>query len=87
MLILPIAIRFSCYSEIILSKSIVFIYINYSLLERITGPKRDKVIGGWRRVYSDDLRNLHSSPNIIRMMKSRRVRWGGHVARLGKKRF
>jgi hypothetical protein len=53
------------------------------LRRKIFGPKRDEVIGRW---MNEELHNLYSSPNIIRMMKSRRMRWAGHVARMGKKR-
>jgi hypothetical protein len=44
------------------------------------GPKRDEVTGGWRKLHNEELHNLYSSPNIIRMVKSRRIRWAGHVA-------
>jgi hypothetical protein len=50
------------------------------------GPKRGEVMGGWRKQYSEELHNFYSSPSIIRMMKSRRMRWAGHVARMGEKR-
>jgi hypothetical protein len=50
------------------------------------GPKRDEVIGGWRKLHNDELHNLYSSPSIIIMIKSKRVRWTGHVARMGKNR-
>jgi hypothetical protein len=53
---------------------------------RIFEPKRDKVAGGWRKLHNQELHNLHSSPRIIRMIKSRRMRWAGHVARIGEKR-
>jgi hypothetical protein len=49
-------------------------------------PKRDEVTGGWRKLHTEELHNLYSSPSIIRMIKSRRMRWAGHVARMGKKR-
>jgi hypothetical protein len=51
------------------------------VLRRIFGPKRDGVTGGWRKLH-----NLYSSPNIITIIKSRRMRWVGHVARMGEKR-
>jgi hypothetical protein len=51
------------------------------VLRRIFGPKRDEVTGDWRKLH-----NLYSSPNIIRMIKSRRTRWARHVARMGKKK-
>jgi hypothetical protein len=50
------------------------------VLKRIFGPKRDEVTGGWRKLYNEELHNLYSSPSIIRMIKSRRMRWAGHVA-------
>jgi hypothetical protein len=53
---------------------------------RIFGPKIDEVTGGWRNLHNEELHNLYSSPSIIRMIKSRRMRWAGHVARIGEKR-
>jgi hypothetical protein len=53
------------------------------VLRRIFGPKRDEVTGGWRKLYNEDLYNVYSSPSIIRMIKSRRMRRAGHVARMG----
>jgi hypothetical protein len=50
------------------------------VLRRIFGPKRDEAFGGWRKLHNEELRDLYSSPNIVRMMKSRRMRWAGHVA-------
>jgi hypothetical protein len=54
------------------------------VLRRIFGPKRDEVRGEWRRLHNKVLYALYSSPNIIRVMKSRRLRWAGHVARMGR---
>jgi hypothetical protein len=56
------------------------------VLRRIFGPKRDEVSGEWRKMHNEELRDLHSSPSIIRIIKSRRMRWAGHVARKGAKR-
>jgi hypothetical protein len=56
------------------------------VLRRIFGPKGDEVTGDWRKLLNEELHNLYSSPNIIRMMKSRRMRWVGDVARMGTKR-
>jgi hypothetical protein len=56
------------------------------VLRRIFLPKRDGVTGGWRKLYNEELHNLYSSPSIIRIIKSRRMRWAGHVARMGEKR-
>jgi hypothetical protein len=56
------------------------------VLRRLFGPKRDGVTGGWRKLHNEELYNLYSSPSIIRIIKSRRMRWAGHVARMGEKR-
>jgi hypothetical protein len=50
------------------------------VLRRIFGPKRDEVTGGWRKLRNEELHNLYSSPSIIRMMKSRKVKRAGHLA-------
>jgi hypothetical protein len=52
------------------------------VLRKIFGPKRNEVTGGWRKLHNEELRDLYSSPSIIRVIKSRRMRWAGHVARL-----
>jgi hypothetical protein len=57
-----------------------------AVFRRIFGPKRDEVTGGWRKLHNEELRDLYSSPSIIRIFKSRRMRWAGHVARMGEKR-
>jgi hypothetical protein len=56
------------------------------VLRRIFGPKRDVVTGGWRKLHNKELHDLYSSPSISRIIKSRRMRWAGHVARMGEKR-
>jgi hypothetical protein len=56
------------------------------VLRRILGLKRDEVTGEWRRLHNKELYALYSSPNIIGVMKSRRLRWAGHVARMGERR-
>jgi hypothetical protein len=48
-------------------------------------PKRDEVTGDWRKLHNEETHNLYSSPNIIRIIKSRRMRWTGHVARMGRR--
>jgi hypothetical protein len=53
------------------------------VLRGIFGPKREEVTGEWRKLHSGELHNLYSSPDIIRQIKSRRMRWAGHVARMG----
>jgi hypothetical protein len=56
------------------------------VLRRIFGPKGNGVTGGWRKLHNEELHNLYSSPSIIRIIKSRRMRWAGHVARMGEKK-
>jgi hypothetical protein len=56
------------------------------VLRGIFGPKRDEVTGEWRKLHNEELRDLYSSPSIIRIIKSRRVRWAANVARMGEKR-
>jgi len=56
------------------------------MLRRIFGPRRDEVTREWRRLHNEDLNDLYSSPNIVRVIKSRRMRWAGHVARMGVER-
>ena len=56
------------------------------MLRRIFGPKRDEVTGEWRKLHSEELNDLYSSPNIVRVIKSRRMRWAGHVALMGERR-
>jgi hypothetical protein len=56
------------------------------VLRRIFGPKRDEVTGEWRRLHNKELNDLYSSPNIIQVIKTRRMRWAGHVACMGEGR-
>jgi hypothetical protein len=56
------------------------------VLRRIFGPKRDEMMGEWRKLHNKELHNLYSSPDIIRQVKSRRMRWAGHVAHMGGER-
>jgi hypothetical protein len=58
----------------------------YKLLRRIFGCKREEVAGGWRKQHNEELHGSYDSPNIIRVTKSRRMRWTGHVARMGETR-
>jgi len=53
------------------------------VLRRVLGPKRDEVTGEWRKLHNEELSDLYSLPNIVRVVKSRRMRWAGHVARMG----
>ena len=53
------------------------------VFRRILGPRRNEVTGEWRRLHNEELNDLYCSPNIVRVIKSRRMRWAGHVARMG----
>jgi hypothetical protein len=55
------------------------------VLRRIFGPKRDEETGDWRKLHNEELHNLYSSPNIIKVIKSRRMRWARHVAQMGRR--
>jgi hypothetical protein len=56
------------------------------VLRSILGPKEDEVTGEWRKLHNEELHDLYSSPSIIRIIKARRTRWVGHMARMGEKR-
>jgi hypothetical protein len=56
------------------------------VLGRIFGPERDEVTGEWRKLHNEELHDLYSSPSVMRIIKARRMRWAGHVARMGEKR-
>jgi hypothetical protein len=56
------------------------------VISRIFGPKKNEIVGSWRKLHNVELHNLYSSPSIIRMIKSRRMKWAGHIARMVEKR-
>ena len=56
------------------------------VLRKVFGPKRDEVSGEWRKLHNEELNDLYSLPNIVRVVKSRRMRWAGHAARMGEDR-
>jgi len=56
------------------------------MLRRIFEPKRAGIIGEWRKLHNEELNGLHSSPNIVHMIKSRRMRWAGHIVCMGERR-
>jgi hypothetical protein len=56
------------------------------VLRRVFGPKRDEVTGEWRKLHNEELNDLYSLPNIVPVVKSRRMKWAGHVARMGEDR-
>ena len=60
--------------------------IRYPKVRRVFGPKRDEVTGEWRKLHTEELSDLYSLPNIVRVVKLRRMRWAGHVARMGQGR-
>jgi hypothetical protein len=60
--------------------------IKNRVLRRIFGLKRGEVAGGWRKLHDEELHNLYSSPSVIRMMKSKRMKRAGHVERMGRRR-
>ena len=57
-----------------------------TVFRRIFGPRRDEVTGEWRRLHNEELNDFYSAPNIVRVIKSRRMRWVGHVTRMGDER-
>jgi hypothetical protein len=57
------------------------------VLRRVFGPRRDEVTGEWRKLHNEELNDLYSLPNIVRVVKSRRMRWAGNVARMGKREW
>jgi hypothetical protein len=61
------------------------VFVN-RVLRRVFGPKRDEVTGEWRKLHNEELNDLYSLPNIVRVVKSRRMRLAGHVARMGEER-
>ena len=56
------------------------------VLRRIFGPRKEEVTGDWRKLHNEELNDLYSSPNIVRVIKSKKMRWAGHVARMGEER-
>jgi len=56
------------------------------VLRRVFEPKRDEVTGEWRKLHNEELNDLYFSPNIVRVIESRRIRWAGHVVRMGERR-
>jgi len=84
-IILPVLCRCETWSLILWEERKLRVFENM-VLRRIFGPRRDEVMGKWRRLYNEELNDLCSSPDIVQVIKSRRMRWAGHVARMGEER-
>ena len=76
----------SC-AKLVNTLNFIKLLILYSMvLRRIFGPRRDEITGEWRRLHNEELNDFYSSPNIVRVIKSRRMRWAGHAVRMGEER-
>jgi hypothetical protein len=85
-IILPVVL-YGCETwSLILREQHRLVVFQNRMLRRIFGPKRNEVTGEWRPLHNEELYDLYSSQSIIKIMKSRRMRWTGHVARMGEKR-
>jgi hypothetical protein len=84
--ILPVVLYGYEKWSLTLRKELKLRVFDNSVLRRKFGPKRDEVTGGWRKLHNEKLHNLYSPPSIIIIIKTRRMRWAAHVARMGKKR-
>jgi len=85
-IILPVVLyRYETWSLTLREERKLRVYEN-KVLRRIFGPRRDEVTGDWRRLRNEELNDLYSPPNIVRVIKSRRMRWAGHVARMSEER-
>jgi len=84
-IILPLLYGCETWSLILREERNLRVFGNM-VLRRIFGPRRDEVTGEWRRLHNEKLNDLYCSSNIVRVIKSRRMRWAGHVARMGEER-
>jgi hypothetical protein len=84
-IILPVLYGYETWSLTLREEHRLRVFEN-RVLRRIFRPKRDETTGEWRKLHSEKLHNLFSSPNVIRQIKSRRMRWVVHVARMGEER-
>ena len=74
-----------CYLTTLVEERRLRVFEN-RVLRRIFGPRKDEVTGEWRKLHNEELNNLYCSPNIVRVIKSRRISWAGHVAHMGVRR-
>jgi hypothetical protein len=84
-IILPVLYGYETWSLTLREEHRLRVFEN-RVLRRVFGPKKDEVMGEWRKLHNEELHNLYSSPDIIRHIKSRRMRWAGHVAHMGEER-
>jgi hypothetical protein len=84
-IILPVVL-YECETRCLALREEHSLRVFENMVLRIFGPKRDEVVGDWRKPHNEELHNLYSLPTIIRMMNSKRMRCAGHVARMGEKR-
>jgi hypothetical protein len=82
-LILPVALHGCETWSLALREEYGFRVFGNRVLRAIFGPEREEVAGGWRRLHNEELHNLYTSPNIVRVIKSKRMRWAEYVARMG----
>jgi hypothetical protein len=85
-IILPVALYGCETSSLTLREEYILRVFENRVMRRIFGSKREEVMGEWRKLHNEELHNLYSYPDIIRQDKSRRMRWAGHVARMGEER-
>jgi hypothetical protein len=85
-IILPVVL-YGCESSSLTSKEEHRLRVPENrVLRRVFGLKRDEMMGGWKKLHNEEVHNPYSSPRIIRLIKSRRIKWAGHVEHMGKKR-
>ena len=80
------AVLYGCETWSLTSREERKLRVFENMVLRIFGPRGDELAGEWRRLRNEDVNDLYSSPNIVRVIKSRRMRWAGHVARIGEER-